>query len=139
MKLDDTTEILSISIIDINRGTEARLFEREGSRCHFNEIFRFQEYFIQLRLDWDDLNNGEPMLDADIWTEKCGKKDFLKKGPWHHTKKKFDNVLGETIYTFEFGNLKLYLKTKKSISKDIHSKIVIRDSVSIVKNDEIVS
>jgi len=117
MKLNNSTEIISVEMINIDDGKESTLFERPRSRCHFDEMFRFQNYFIQLRLDWTDVKNGEPMLDADIWTEINGKKNFLKKGSWHHTKKKLNEKTGKNVYTFKFRNLILRLTTKKPWQK----------------------
>jgi predicted DNA-binding protein len=117
MKLDDSTQIISVELINVDNGEVSTLFERRGSRCHFNEVFHFQGYFIQLRLDWDDVKTGEPLLDADIWTETNGKKIFLRKGSWHHTEKKLDEETGKKVYTFRFENLVLHLATKKTIAK----------------------
>ena len=117
MKLNNSTRIISVQLINIDDGKESTLSERRGRRCHFNEVFRFQDYFVQLRLDWSDVRNGEPMLDADIWTKINGKKNFLRKGSWHHTEKKYDEKIGEKVYTFKFKNLILRLITKKTMAK----------------------
>src|SRR5207237_3928217 len=96
MKLNESTEIISMSMIDADSGEEKLLFEREGRKCLFLPSFPFEKYMIQLRMDWDDMENGDPTLDADIWTEDpLGKKDFLTKGPWHHTTKQADSATGK--------------------------------------------
>lgn len=118
MKLNSSTQIISVELINIDDGEKSTLFERRESRCHFNEVFHFQGYFIQLRLDWADVRSGEPILDADIWTVTNGKKSFLKKGGWHHTKKKLDEKTGKKVYTFRFKNLKLHLIAKKTMAKN---------------------
>ena len=117
MKLNNSTQIISVELINIDDGKESTLFERRGSKCHFNEVFHFQDYFIQLRLHWADVKSGEPMLDADIWTEINGKKNFQKKGSWHHTEKKLDEKTGKKVYTFKFKNLILHLITEKTMAK----------------------
>ena len=118
MKLDESTEIICVSIIDCDTGKEEQLFEREGRQCHFKDPFTFENYKIQLRLDWNDMKNGDPTLDADIWTEDSMKaKTFLKKDSWHHTTKQSNPVTGEHQYTFEFRNLALNLKTKMTVGK----------------------
>lgn len=119
MKLNNSTQIISVELINIDDGKVSTLFERQGSKCHFNKVFRFQGYSIQLRLDWDDVRSGEPTLDADIWTESNGKKSFLKRGSWHHTEKKLDEKTGKKVYTFRFRNLRLRLITRKTMAKDL--------------------
>ena len=72
MKFNDSTQIISVTMINMDDGTETQLFERKGSKCHFHKEFAYQNYIINLRLDWNDIVNGEPMLDADIWVKtKC--------------------------------------------------------------------
>ena len=95
MKLDDSTEIKSVSFIDVSNGKEIKLSKRVSSHCPFYWKFPFQNYFIQLRLDWSDVRGGDPVLDADIWTESNGKKNFLKKGPWHNNEKKLNSQTNE--------------------------------------------
>jgi len=138
MEIDDSTKIISVSMIDAKVGTESELFEREGSRCHFNEVFQFKDYFIQLRLDWDDLRNGEPTLDADIWKELPTGEKRARNGEWHHTEKENNPEIDETVYTFEFQNLKLYLKTRKTVQKTVTACARIVDSVSVklIKGDK---
>jgi len=125
MELNDSTQIISIAMINMDDGTETLLFERKGSKCHFHEEFVYQNYIINLRLDWKDIANGEPMLDADIWVKTKDKKNRLRNGPWHHNEKKPDPFTGGNIYTFEFKNLKLRLGTKTTVAKDIACKVNI--------------
>jgi hypothetical protein len=121
MKIDDSTQIISVKFIDVDTKKEKELVERPGSRCHFNEVLCFGNYFIQLRLDWGDTKNGDPLLDADIWTETHGRKKFLrKKGTeWHHIEKKPDPESGLTMYTFKFKNLVLRLMTRRTLGKGL--------------------
>ena len=51
MKLNDSTDIISVKLINSNDNSEKLLYEREGRKCHFAEMFGFGDYRIQLRLD----------------------------------------------------------------------------------------
>lgn len=66
MKIDNSTEIVSVTLIDILTREESKLFERPKSKCYFKKPFKFKDYYIQLRLDWSDVQEGEPVLDVDI-------------------------------------------------------------------------
>lgn len=97
MKLDESTEIIEIKMLNIKTGEEWILSEKHNRDQHFMKPFPLGNYHIQLRLGWDDIRNGEPTLDADIWIEGINeKKEFLKtkNKPWHHTKKKLIIRLG---------------------------------------------
>lgn len=132
MKLDPGTEIKSVEIIDVDTNEKISLYEKIGSRCHFRDKFKYKNYFVQLRLDWSDIDNyGEPVLDADIWTEVSGKKIFKRKGVWHHTKKEIDKKTNQWKYVFKFEDLELHLITKKTIAKFIDSKANITESLVI--------
>jgi len=134
MKLDESTEIISVSIIDGDTEKEKQLFEREGSKCHFNDPFLFENYKIQLRLDWSDMKNGDPTLDADIWTEDSMEaKKFLEKSSWHHTKKQLNLLTGERQYTFEFQNLTLNLRTKMTLEKKHSTDLLVSDTLQVSK------
>ena len=117
MKINNSTQIISAKLINSDDGKESTLFQRVGSRQHFMDEFHFQDYLIQLRLDWTDVRSGDPMLDADIWTEINGEKNFLRKGPWHHIEKKLDEKTGKRLYSFKFKNLTLNLIAKMTIAK----------------------
>jgi len=117
MKLNNSTHIITVKFINSDDGKESTLFEVEGSSQHFLKKFHFQDYWIQLRLDWTDIRGGDPMLDADIWTEINGKKIFLRNGPWHRTEKKFDEKTGIKLYFFKFKNLTLNLIAKMTMAK----------------------
>jgi hypothetical protein len=134
MKLEESTEIISVSMIDVDTGEEKQLFEREGRKCHFRDPFSFGKYKIQLRLDWNDMEKGDPILDADLWTEdSIGRKTPLKKGSWHHTKKQPNPLTGEHQYSFEFQNLTLNLKTKMTVGKKHKADILVNDIVKVSK------
>lgn len=117
MKIDNSTEIVSVTMIDIDTGEEKKLREREGSKCHFREKIELENNWIQLRVDWGDIRNEEPILDADIYSKTTGKK--IKNGPWHQNEKKLDSNTGQRIYIFKFENLILKLGTRTTIAKDM--------------------
>lgn len=119
--IGENTEITEVILIDLKKGMETKLFEKPGSRCHFNETFKYNEYYIQLRIDWKDLVNGDPTLDADIYKIIHGKKVFLKKKDteWHRTHRELNDEMGLHVYAFKFEDLELCLNIKKSIKKTI--------------------
>jgi len=132
MKLDPGTEIKSVELVDVDTKEKIPLFERIGSRCHFRDKIKYKNYFIQLRLDWGDIDKyGEPVLDADIWTKVGGKKVFKRKGEWHHTRKEIDAKTNQWKYIFKFENLELHLITKKTIAKFLTAKAKIVNSLVI--------
>ena len=102
--------VLSMTLIDLRTGKETTLFEREGKRCHFYEDIYFQNYIITLRIDWGDIRNTDPVLDADIYQNDSGKKGKrLRNGHWHNTLKEFDEDYNRKIYDFSFDQLELKL------------------------------
>lgn len=132
MRLDPGTEIKSVEFIDVNTNEKIPLFERIGSHCHFRDKIKYKNCFVQLRLDWGDIDKyGEPVLDADIWTEVNGKKLFKRKGVWHHTKKERDKKTNQWKYIFKFKNLELHLITRKAIAKSLTAKANIINSLAI--------
>ena len=125
MRLDSQTEIIKATMINADNNEELLLFEKEGSRCHFRKEFEHQGYIISLRLDWGDVVNGEPKLDADIWRKSKNKNNRLRNGEWHHTTKEFDEKIGVHIYLFEFQNLRLRLATRTTVGKRLSCSAVI--------------
>lgn len=120
MKINPSTIITKVTVINMDNGGETELFEIKDSKCHFHKEFEYQDYIIQLRLDWSDVINGDPVLDTDIWRKPKCRKNRLRNGPWHHAEKQFDSASGRNIYTFEFENLRLRLGTKTSVAKILH-------------------
>ena len=105
---------VSVTLEDIKTGKKELLYEKERcKKISFKKVFPFEGYDIQLRLDWDDLVNGEPRLDADIRDKKTGK--MIKKGKWHHTDPIFDINEGRIIYNFVFETLHLRLGVIKTM------------------------
>lgn len=121
MKLDETTEVLEVKMRNIETGEEKLLSEKPPSKQSFMSVFEFGKYKIQLRLDWDDIRGEEPTLDADIWIEDVtGKKNFIKKGSWHHTGRKKDEETGLYVYKFEFQDLETNLTAQKDYGEKFY-------------------
>jgi hypothetical protein len=114
---------ISASFENIDTGNKEVLFDRVGSNCSFSKFINFENYQVQLRLDWDDLINGKPRLDADIKDKTTG--IMLRKGPWHHTDPEFMKSEGRTIYTFRFKSLQLRLGTIMTMGIDLKADAVI--------------
>lgn len=118
--------VLSMTLVDLNSGKEMTLFERKGSRCHFNKDIYFENYIITLRVDWGDIRNTDPVLDADIYENVSGKKGKkLRYGTWHHTLKKLDVNENRKIYDFSFNHLKLRLGAKMSFSQSFSVDVIL--------------
>lgn len=110
-------KILSMKLVNVDTGEEKPLFERAGSRCHFNEDIFFGDYVINLRVDWGDIRNSDPVLDANIYRNISGSKGKRKKtGSWHHTEKRYDQDSRRMIYLFKFQNLQLRLMSQISVA-----------------------
>lgn len=80
--------ILSATVTFNDTGDTYVLKTRPGSACHFFERFEVGDDYIQLRLDWRDLDqNGQPTLDADFINRKTHKHRSLrgKRLYSHHT------------------------------------------------------
>lgn len=134
MRLDDSTSVLQIVMKDINTSKEYVLTERPGSMCSFMDIFKIDNYSVQLRLDWNDIRKGEPTLDADIWTEDENKKKIKiknEKDKWHHNEKNIDTETGLYIYVFKYGKFELILNTKKTIGKNFTVGTMLIPSIDI--------
>lgn len=117
MKISPSTIITSATLINLDNNFNFRLFERQGSRCHFCKELEFQDYIIHLRLDWKDIVNNAPVLDVDIWRKPKNKKNRLKTGRWHHVSKYFSQKHNRNVYSFEFMNLKLELGAEIGVAK----------------------
>ncbi len=132
-KISDNSYIVNIILINVDDGTERPLYERENSRCHFSDEFSYDDYKIRFRLDWGDIENGEPVLKADISLDSKPKKKL--KGPWHHIWKNLDPH-GSYIYDFEFKGLKFRFLAKKTIQHNISSDATVSASRAILIIDE---
>jgi hypothetical protein len=90
---------------------------RDGSpsQCLFFEEFTVDGCRIQLRLDWNDLDqNGDPTLDADI--SEGGEKLLVDRDKWHHTPKILDG--SEWVYSWSFRGKQLRFKVQVTSQRD---------------------
>lgn len=139
MKLDESTEIVSLKMIDIDTHKEyeakMKLNNRTGepSRCHFFEDIETHNHIIRLRLDWSDVLNGEPTLDANILDKGTDKWIPIPKNEpsWHNTRKVLNSETDETLYLFEFEGYKARLTTVKNVNKYLHDTEPIKDELGI--------
>ncbi len=116
--------MISVRLFDYDENEEEVLHEKEGSRCRFKKKFVHKNYEIQLRLDWNNIPNKDPTLDADIKDRNTGIR--LKEGRWHHTDPKFDPQLGTKIYHFQFEDLELRLSAIKTMGIDYGVSVVLK-------------
>ena len=114
---------ISVTLEDIETGEKEILFDREKSNCSFKKTIDFENYEIQLRLDWDDLVDGKPRLDTDIRDKITGK--LIKNGQWHHTDPEFNKSERRTVYPFNFEPLQLRLGTIMTMGIDYKATVVI--------------
>jgi hypothetical protein len=112
----------AIAVLD--DGREVALVQKSlgkggPSQCLFFEKFAIDGFEIQLRLDWNRLDeNGDPTLDADVYE---GEKKYLHdRDKWHHTPKK---LTGEGwLYDWEFRGLRRRFKVQTTMNKHILAK-----------------
>ncbi|MBW2631238.1 MAG: hypothetical protein JRC90_05665 [Deltaproteobacteria bacterium] len=132
--IDKGKKVLSMKLMNIDSKEEMLLYEREGSsRCLFNEDILFGEYLITLRVDWGDIRNGDPVLDADIYKNISGrKKKKIRNGPWHHTKKEYDKHSNCLIYEFNFQKLILRLMSQTTFGIGVSM-----DAILVKREDNI--
>jgi hypothetical protein len=87
-----------------NTKKQLELAQKKGSRCYFFTPFCIGNEEIQLRLDFGDIEEGNPTLDADFKDKETKKHRKLrgKMSQAHHT-----NVQNsqERVYCWEFGNV----------------------------------
>jgi len=122
--IKNVSYLISVRMVNLDTGEEAVLHKGEHSRCHFKEWFSHKNYEIQLRLDWKDISNGEPKLDADIYDKTTGR--LIRKGPWHHTKIEYDAQAKRKTYTFDFEDLKQRLYIIRTMGKTFTSDAILR-------------
>ena len=112
--------ILSLTLVNIDTNEEMLLFQRPESRCHFTQEIKTDDHIIYLRVDWTDIRNSDPTLDAEVYSNVSGKRgEKLRYGPWHHTERKYDNDSNSIIYLFKFGNMQLRLMSKMSVAMSV--------------------
>jgi hypothetical protein len=116
--------LISVRMIDRDAGKEEVLHERVGSRCYFTDWFTYGNYKIQYRLHRNEVRNGVPTLDADIYDKNSGKL-LVKERKWHHTKVTIDPASGRETYIFNFLGLKRKLGIIRTMAKDFTADAII--------------
>jgi hypothetical protein len=117
IQLPDGRTALKCVLINLSSGREEILFEREGSLNHFAHETVHGKYIIRLRIDWNDLWEGEPTLDADIFQNEAGKAPRkCRNQDWHHTRLTPTTSGDIRAYQFQFKDLKLDLIARKSLA-----------------------
>lgn len=102
--------ITSIDLIDLLTGNKINNSGKSSITCNvFEERWITPTMKLILRIDWGDIKNGEPTLDADVYIKsKNGFEQYeFNKKVWHHTE-----IGSERVYTFNFlNNYQLKVKT----------------------------
>lgn len=110
-------------------GESYSLSTKPNSNCHFFYEFQVGNDTIQLRLDWNDLDeNNLPTLDADFYNSDTGRQRKLKGKRWesHHTKALEDKGQYEWI----FEECKIKFKIVLVFTAFIYETMHITDSYS---------
>ena len=113
--------VLAVELYDLTANEKIGTFHRDGSRCTFSEIVQHRDFELRFRLDWGDLEDGEPILDLDVnRVEPDGTRKLVqpKRNPQHHTTlsslKPGSNV--PRTYDLEYAGLTMRLVAKKSFA-----------------------
>lgn len=125
LRIENVSYRISVTLVDLDTGEEEVLYEIERKRrCSFKKPFSYKDYSIQLRLDWKDIANGDPMLDANIYDRNTNEE--IRRGPWHHTECKFDAHAGRKIYAFTFENIRLRLYIIRTMATSYQLDVVLK-------------
>jgi hypothetical protein len=129
ISLSDGRISLRTVLVDKSSGQEIVLFEREGRRCQFAKTIFHKDFEINLRIDWGDIEYGDPSLDADIYRIVAkGKRKRITNRGWHHTKVSFPAPGDIRSYRFCFQDLTLELVARKTLSTSIGFSVYIADA-----------
>ncbi|MGP9647597.1 hypothetical protein ACT3R8_11670 [Halomonas sp. AOP42-C2-23] len=112
IKRGQLQEEIGEAIVEFIDSDEELTLETKGdSTCHFFPRFTVGDDEVQLRVDWSDIHDGHPVLDADFYCSKTGRKRSLKgcRLESHHT-----NTVPETgrQYVWSYKNHKRPFKVK---------------------------
>lgn len=108
--------VLSVTLTDITEGTNYVLFHRENRACSFTEDIEYKDFIITLRIDWRDIQDGDPTLDADIYRILAdGSRKKYKNGrkTWHHTSLTSVTEGNPRCYEFKFEDIMMRLLARK--------------------------
>ena len=114
--LPDGRTVLRTVLIERRNASEHVLFERPGRFCSFAHDIEHDGHIVSLRIDWRDVIDGEPTLDAQIFEYRDGRRiRELPKRSWHHTRVTAPGT-DTRCYQFTFRGLELELVAKKSFA-----------------------
>ena len=117
INLSDGRTAMRTVLVERSTGVEHVLFERPGRSCHFALDYHYRDHIISLRVDWRDLQDGDPTLDADIYETTHGQKGRkLPNREWHHTRLSPSAPDEVRTYAFIFRDLTLNLVARKTLS-----------------------
>lgn len=89
IKRGQLQEEIDAAVVEfLDTGEEITLETKGDSACHFFQRFNVGDDKVQLRIDWSDIDdNNHPVLDADFYSSKTGRKRSLKgcRLESHHT------------------------------------------------------
>ena len=126
--------VLAVELFDLIADKRVVTFHRPGSRCTFTKEISHGSFRITLRLDWGDLNDGEPTLDMDV--ERIQEAGALRKirpksNPSHRTRLS-DLVPGSInprFYDIKYEGLTLRLVARKTFAASVSLSAFIVDPV----------
>ncbi|PLY16351.1 MAG: hypothetical protein C0631_04050 [Sedimenticola sp.] len=124
-------------VVRLDTGEKQLLSTKGDSYCHFFKPISIEDYNLQLRLDWSDLDaGGHPTLDADFYDVATNKKlrNTGELRPLHHTQ---TNNPSLRVYEWEFRGYKWPFKVIISWLVIVKESIQVTDSVSceVFRND----
>lgn len=116
--------VLGVELYDIASNTKLFTFHRKGSHCTFANPIVHGDFELTLRLDWQDLDDGEPTLDLDVKKrQRDGTHKSIKpaRNPKHHTTLS-SFVPGNTeprIYDLDYEGLSMRLVARKTFTMGV--------------------
>lgn len=113
--------VLKVELFDLVKNEQIQTFHREGKHCTFSTAILHGDFELSLRLDWGDLQEGEPMLDLDVVRITAeGIRNVLKPKqiPQHHTSLSGLPAGNDTprTYDLKYQGLSLRIVAKKSFA-----------------------
>lgn len=120
----------SACVIRLDTGETQELSTKGASYCHFFEPITIEEYRINFRLDWADLDaGGHPTLDADFYDIKTNEKlpNVGERRAAHHTNTKDQKV---KVYEWEFKEIKWPFKVVVRWLAKIEEKVQFSDKAT---------
>lgn len=137
IRLSLEKSVLAVELFDLLSNKRLRTYQRQGSRCTFTDEIGHGPYRITLRLDWGDLNDGEPILDMDVvHVQEDGtiRKLRPKHNPSHHTRlSTLKPDAGLRAYDTEFEGLCLRLVARKTFATSVGLSVYIVDPQALAR------